>query len=301
MTNFEIEAFLAIAKEKNITAAAAKLYINQSSLSLRLKTLERELGCSLFIRNRGGHEVVLTPQGEKFLALALQHQSIIAQMLAVGREKKKLRVAAVNSINSTILPHVCELFLQDEPECELEVQDFDRTVEVCNYLEHNQLDIGFVGGNPAGRKVKVKPLFKEKIVLLTAKNSTFPTGVSRECLDTKKEVYIPWSVDFMKWHNEMFGDQDAPALLVSSLAQLRHFIKRPDMWTLVPVSTYYEFLSSHVEVEARDTLFEIPRRQVSMLLPAQGSYSQEIRRFYKRFIEYCEKNYGENDDIIFSK
>lgn len=298
MTNFEIEAFLAIAKEKNITAAAAKLYINQSSLSLRLKTLERELGCSLFIRNRGGHEVVLTPQGEKFLALALQHQTIIAQMLAVGREKKKLRIAAVNSINGAILPHVCELFLQDEPECELEVQDFDKTAEICNYLEHNQIDIGFVGGNPSGRKVKVKPLFKEKMILLTSKNSTFPASVSVECLDVKKEVYITWSVDFMKWHNEMFGEDSAPAILVSSLAQLKHFIKRPDMWAIVPASVYHELLIARTEVKLCDVLFELPQRQVSMLLPAQSSYSQEIRRFYKRFIEYCGQNYEDGITIL---
>lgn len=296
MTSSEIEAFLVIAKEKNITVAATKLYINQSSLSLRLKTLEKELGCSLFIRNRGGHEIVLTPQGEKFLTLALQHQNIIAQMLAVGREKKKLRIAAVNSINGVILPHVCELFLQDEPECELEVQDLDKTTEMCNYLEHSQLDIGFVGGKPVGRKVQVRPLFCEKMVLLTSKKSAYPAKVSRECLNTKKEVYISWSVDFMKWHNETFGEDNAPAILVSSLAQIKHFIKRSDTWAFVPVSIYHEFVSSHMEVEVRETLFEIPARQISMLLPVQSNYSQETRKFYQRFVEFCKETYG--DDII---
>ena len=296
MTNFEIEAFLAIAEERNISAAATKLYINQSSLSLRLRTLEKELGCLLFIRNRGGREVILTPEGEKFLELALQHQSIIAQMLAVGKERKKLRIAAVNSVNSAVLPHVCDLFLQNEPECALEVQDFDRTAEVCDLLEHNQLDLGFVAGSPIGRNVRVEPLFKEEFVLLASKGSELPANVSVENLDVRKEVYVCWSRDFMKWHSEMFDCQNAPAILASSLTQLKCFITRPDVWMFVPTIAYYDLLASQAQLEICNVLFDLPQRQISMLLPANGSYSQEAKRFYEIFIAYCKKSYG--DDIV---
>lgn len=44
MTNAEIYAYIAVCEEMNISKAAGKLFISQSSLSTMLKTLENELG-----------------------------------------------------------------------------------------------------------------------------------------------------------------------------------------------------------------------------------------------------------------
>jgi len=53
---------IAIADERNITKAAEKLFMSQSSLSYYLTTLEKELGTPLFLRQR--HGVTITPAGE---------------------------------------------------------------------------------------------------------------------------------------------------------------------------------------------------------------------------------------------
>ena len=52
MTHSEIECFLAICHYKTASRAAEALYITQPSLSTRLKTLEKELGGSLFYRKK---------------------------------------------------------------------------------------------------------------------------------------------------------------------------------------------------------------------------------------------------------
>ena len=44
MTTAEIDAFIAICQEMSISKAAERLYISQSSLSTKIKTLEKELG-----------------------------------------------------------------------------------------------------------------------------------------------------------------------------------------------------------------------------------------------------------------
>lgn len=44
MTNAGIEAFLIVCKQHSISKAAAELFISQSSLSIRLRTLERRWG-----------------------------------------------------------------------------------------------------------------------------------------------------------------------------------------------------------------------------------------------------------------
>ena len=55
--------FYYAAKCQSITKAAALLHNNQPNISRAVKSLERELGCSLFFRSRQG--VRLTPEGEK--------------------------------------------------------------------------------------------------------------------------------------------------------------------------------------------------------------------------------------------
>jgi DNA-binding transcriptional LysR family regulator len=53
--------FLAIAREGNMTNAAATLHITQPTLSRQIHDLEDELGQQLFVRN--SHSVTLTPEG----------------------------------------------------------------------------------------------------------------------------------------------------------------------------------------------------------------------------------------------
>lgn len=53
--------FLAVARERSVTKAAARLHISQPTLSKQIKDLERELGKKLFVR--GNYDVRLTDEG----------------------------------------------------------------------------------------------------------------------------------------------------------------------------------------------------------------------------------------------
>ena len=56
-----LQYFLAVAREENITKAAALLHITQPTLSRQLMQMEEELGVKLF--HRGKHNVRLTEDG----------------------------------------------------------------------------------------------------------------------------------------------------------------------------------------------------------------------------------------------
>lgn len=56
-----LQYFLAVAREENITRAAALLHITQPTLSRQLMQMERELGVKLF--RRGRHNILLTEEG----------------------------------------------------------------------------------------------------------------------------------------------------------------------------------------------------------------------------------------------
>ena len=72
--------FYYVTKYRNFTQAAAALMNNQPNVTRMIKNLERELGCTLFIRSNRG--VKLTPEGEKLY----EHVRIAVEQIEMGEE-----------------------------------------------------------------------------------------------------------------------------------------------------------------------------------------------------------------------
>lgn len=60
--------FLEIVSTRSFIRAAERLNVSQTTVSARVKTLEEQLGRSLFVRNKAGAS--LTTAGEQFLRYA---------------------------------------------------------------------------------------------------------------------------------------------------------------------------------------------------------------------------------------
>lgn len=73
--------FYFVAKHGSFTHAAEALFQNQPNLTRAIKTLEAELGCSLFVRSSKG--VRLTPDGERLYA----HISSAMEHILAGEEE----------------------------------------------------------------------------------------------------------------------------------------------------------------------------------------------------------------------
>lgn len=59
-----LKTFMEIVSAGSLLAAAERLHISQTAVTVRLQRLEQQLGCALFVRNRKGAR--LTPEGERF-------------------------------------------------------------------------------------------------------------------------------------------------------------------------------------------------------------------------------------------
>jgi DNA-binding transcriptional LysR family regulator len=55
--------FLTVIAAGNFIGAAERLHVTQSTVSARIHTLEEQLGCTLFVRNKAG--AALTPAGRR--------------------------------------------------------------------------------------------------------------------------------------------------------------------------------------------------------------------------------------------
>jgi DNA-binding transcriptional LysR family regulator len=84
----QLETFRAVALTNSFTRAAAELGYSQSSVTIHIKALERELGVPLFDRRRFSKSVVLTEVGRKTLERA-------CKLLALADE---IRTAAANPV-----------------------------------------------------------------------------------------------------------------------------------------------------------------------------------------------------------
>lgn len=62
--------FLEIIRSGSFIATAERLHITQTAVTARVRSLETQLGCRLFVRNRAGAR--LTSDGERFVAYATQ-------------------------------------------------------------------------------------------------------------------------------------------------------------------------------------------------------------------------------------
>lgn len=118
MTIDQLQAFVVAVREGTITRAARYLFVEQSSLSRRIQSLEAELGCQLL--QRRGQGVVLTEKGQLFLPYA---QDIVLRAeearRLVGSKPgvfaSTLVVGATPSLATYVLPRWLREYAQRTP------------------------------------------------------------------------------------------------------------------------------------------------------------------------------------------
>lgn len=119
-----LEAFRAVAREKNFTRAAARLFRTQPAVSQAVAALEADLAEKLFIRQ--GRQVRLTQAGEVLLAHAEEAFRLLdqgrRQVAALkGLEAGELVVCASDTTCCYVLPEVLGRFRREHPGVEVKL------------------------------------------------------------------------------------------------------------------------------------------------------------------------------------
>ncbi|MBM6873100.1 MAG: LysR family transcriptional regulator [Lactobacillus crispatus] len=165
----QLRYFLVVAEEKQITAAAKRLYIAQPPLSYQLKQLEKELGAQLF--KRTAHGIELTDAGQIFQSYANEiislaqnaenqvHKTISGELgtIAIGMASSSTGLIPMNSFNE---------LRKYYPEISFDIYE-DNTYGILDKLEKKTIDLGIVRTPYNQTGLNTKTLTTEKMMAIS--------------------------------------------------------------------------------------------------------------------------------------
>lgn len=170
--------FVALDREKHFGRAAEACHVTQSTLSAGLKSLERELGMRLVIREP--RFMGLTPEGERVAEWVYQ---VIADYESLkqdaGDRRKGLKGTLRLGVIPAAMPPVAKLtapFSEKHPHVTIDVQSMT-SVEIQRSLDKFEIDAGltYLENEPLAR-VRKTSLYRERYLFVT--NKAGPWGHS---------------------------------------------------------------------------------------------------------------------------
>jgi DNA-binding transcriptional LysR family regulator len=119
-----LRAFVAVARERSFTGAAAKLGVSQSALSHTIRGLEERIGLRLLTRTT--RSVSPTEAGERLLqTVGPRFEEIEAEIAALAELRQKpsgtIRISAIDHAADTVLWPKLVRFLRDYPDIKIEI------------------------------------------------------------------------------------------------------------------------------------------------------------------------------------
>jgi len=140
-----LQYFLVVAREENITKAAALLHVTQPTLSRQMMQLEEELGVKLFIRS--SHSIILTEQGmllkrraRELVSLADKTKQELAQQQILSGE---VAIGSGEYRSSVLLAKILAQFHEQHPQVRYELFS-GNSDDIKERIERGLLDIGFL-------------------------------------------------------------------------------------------------------------------------------------------------------------
>lgn len=144
----QLEIFVSVAHEENVTRAAEALRLSQSAVSMSLAELERLLGEKLF--DRRGKRLLVNDQGRALIPKAAAMLSRITEIESFFGDSNDqltglLRVGASSTIGNYLMPRIFGDFTAAFPDVRISL-DVGNTEHVIQELLHFNIDIGFIEG-----------------------------------------------------------------------------------------------------------------------------------------------------------
>lgn len=200
--------FQAVVTSGSFIGAARRLHVTQSTISARIRALEDQLGCKLFVRNKAG--ATLTPAGRQFL----KHAATLVRTVEQARQDAGIargyrgvltvgaRFALWVEVLLNWLPGMREL----APDVSIRGEIGHEDVLMMRLVERS-MDVGVMYTPESRPGLTVEFLLEDHLVMVS-------TDASGREIPGRGYVYVDWGPEFHAKHSMKFPDFGTPALVV---------------------------------------------------------------------------------------
>lgn len=141
-----LKTFIDLAQTLNFSETAANLYITQSSVSKHIKSLEKEIGQPIFIRNN--KHVVLSSYGKMMIPYAKQILASYDEMTAALNKleiqrRKQIILGTIPTFSNYKAFQEMTAYSNTHPDTRIVLKECE-TVDIYNYLLAGKIDLAFV-------------------------------------------------------------------------------------------------------------------------------------------------------------
>jgi DNA-binding transcriptional LysR family regulator len=198
--------FLTVVTSGNFISAADQLHVSQSTVSTRIHTLEDQLGCTLFVRNKAG--TTLTSAGRQFQ----RHAATLVRTIEQARHdigipegfSGTLVVGGRIGLWEEFLLQWLQQMRGARPEISIRAES-GLEPELMQGLIEGRIDIGVMYTPQSRPGLKVELLFEEKLILVSTDKNGKPEP-------QPGYVYVDWGPEFYARHNTCFPNFGGPPL-----------------------------------------------------------------------------------------
>jgi DNA-binding transcriptional LysR family regulator len=164
----DLHIFRTVAREGGIVRAARRLHRVPSNITTRIQQLEASIGVQLFTRER--HRLALSQNGERLLVYAdrmLLLSDEARSALAGSAPSGVLRLGALESTTASRLPAILAAYHKAYPDVRVELITGTNDALTAAVIDR-RVEAAFVAEAPAGKALAHQPLFRERLVIISA-------------------------------------------------------------------------------------------------------------------------------------
>lgn len=200
-----VKTFLEVVACDSFAGAAERLYLSQSAVSLRIKSLEEQLGQQVFVRSKRG--IRLTPAGRQFERYAqsfLQVWEEAKQQVAVPqRYNDILVIAGEYDLWQRLLLRWLPVMAEAMPMIAFRAE-VAHHYRLTRQIVEGTTDIAVMYTPQVRPGLVVEKLFEDQLVLVS-------TDSKAKGID-ESYVYVDWGEEFFVFHTGTYPDDDHPRI-----------------------------------------------------------------------------------------
>lgn len=202
MNTRNFKCFQTVYEERNLQAAASKLFLSPQGLSKLIKSLEEECGTPLFTRTKDGF--VPTETGkvfyEKSKIITKDLNELISAIEAVSDREKRFRMGfAAGTIRVIDIP-AANSFMKSHPEI-VASWDEQENSAILQKVLNDEINCGLVVGKPEATGLVSKLIKSIEIVLYVYKGHRLWGEKEVSIKDIKHEPLVSMSEKYRIYHD----------------------------------------------------------------------------------------------------